>query len=120
MRFSKPRTASRLRRPISASSTATFFPCKARADPRLAVVVVLPTPPLPDVIVSILLFITITPYYSLRRTPPACPGERSVLLVLPGLYYITNCHAKCPHQREQRCRAVSYGSYLYCIHTWNP
>src|SRR5437588_1968649 len=61
MRFSKPRTASRLRRPISASSTATFFPCMARADPRLAVVVVLPTPPLPDVIVSILLLILLLP-----------------------------------------------------------
>ena len=31
------------------------------ADPRLAVVVVLPTPPLPDVIVSILLLILLLP-----------------------------------------------------------
>src|SRR5215471_1285821 len=57
MRFSSPRTASRLRRPISESTTATFLPCIARAVPRFAVVVVLPTPPLPDVIVITRLFI---------------------------------------------------------------
>src|SRR4051794_30590085 len=55
MRFSRPSTASRLRRPISASTTATFLPCIARAVPRFAVVVVFPTPPLPDVIVITLL-----------------------------------------------------------------
>src|SRR6266849_1407329 len=51
MRFSNPRTASRLRRPISESTTATFLPIIARAVPRFAVVVVLPTPPFPDVMV---------------------------------------------------------------------
>src|SRR5215469_6351404 len=60
MRFSNPITASRLRRPISASRTATFFPCIARAVPRLAVVVVLPTPPFPEVIVSTRLSIHIS------------------------------------------------------------
>src|ERR1700681_1181257 len=51
MRFSNPKTASRLRRPISESTTATFLPIIARAVPRFAVVVVLPTPPFPDVMV---------------------------------------------------------------------
>src|SRR5688572_14650490 len=42
-------TTSRLRSPMSASTRATECPSCARAAPRLAVVVVLPTPPLPDV-----------------------------------------------------------------------
>src|SRR5690606_37385035 len=41
----------RLRRPISASTQTTLFPSEARATPRLSVVVVFPTPPLPDVMV---------------------------------------------------------------------
>ncbi|CDN41843.1 hypothetical protein BN871_AN_00040 [Paenibacillus sp. P22] len=49
IRFSSPMTTSRLRRPISVSTMATFLPSRARAVPRLADVVVLPTPPLPDV-----------------------------------------------------------------------
>src|SRR5687768_2254278 len=49
MRFSRPRITSRLRSPMSASTTATFLPSLARATPRFAVVVVLPTPPLPEV-----------------------------------------------------------------------
>ena len=47
--FSSPITTSRFLRPISVSTRATFFPRNANAAPRLAVVVVLPTPPLPDV-----------------------------------------------------------------------
>src|SRR5690606_33734822 len=42
-------TTSRLRRPTSVSTTQTFSPSRANAAPTLAVVVVLPTPPLPDV-----------------------------------------------------------------------
>src|SRR6185436_12167945 len=49
MRFSRPMTTSRLRRPISASTSTTLAPSCAMAVPRLHVVVVLPTPPLPDV-----------------------------------------------------------------------
>src|SRR3979409_2311326 len=49
MRFSRPMTTSRLRRPMSASISTTVMPSCAIAAPRLAVVVVLPTPPLPDV-----------------------------------------------------------------------
>src|SRR5579883_151365 len=60
MRFSRPSTASKLRRPISESTTATFLFCIARAVPRFAVVVVLPTPPLPDVMVITLLSIGIS------------------------------------------------------------
>ena len=40
---------SRLRRPISASTTKVRCPFSASAAPRLAVVVVLPTPPFPEV-----------------------------------------------------------------------
>ncbi|MMZ63305.1 hypothetical protein D1872_255510 [compost metagenome] len=47
--FSRPITTSRLRRPISVSTRHTFLPSNASAVPILAEVVVLPTPPLPDV-----------------------------------------------------------------------
>src|SRR3990167_5475651 len=40
---------SRLRRPTSKSMTAVFFPALARPQAMLALVVVLPTPPLPEV-----------------------------------------------------------------------
>src|SRR5215510_7226285 len=49
MRFSRPITTSRLRRPMSASISTTLMPSCAMAVPRLQVVVVFPTPPLPDV-----------------------------------------------------------------------
>src|ERR1043165_8056780 len=49
MRFSRPITTSRLRSPMSASINTTLIPSCAIAAPRLQVVVVLPTPPLPDV-----------------------------------------------------------------------
>ncbi len=60
IRFSSPITTSRFLRPISASTRATFLPNTASPQPRFAVVVVLPTPPLP-------LVITIT---SLIHVPP--------------------------------------------------
>src|SRR5881394_2231039 len=49
MRRSQPMMRSRLRRPMSKSMTATFLPRRASPQPRLAAVVVLPTPPFPDV-----------------------------------------------------------------------
>src|SRR3984957_8458053 len=48
-RRSAPITRSRLRRPTSKSTTITFSPACASAAPSAAVVVVFPTPPLPDV-----------------------------------------------------------------------
>jgi hypothetical protein len=45
---------SRLRRPTSKSITAVFLPASARPDAKLALVVVLPTPPLPEVTTTIL------------------------------------------------------------------
>src|SRR5690606_15760478 len=48
-RRSHPMTRSRLRRPTSKSITATRCPRRARPQARLAAVVVLPTPPFPDV-----------------------------------------------------------------------
>src|SRR5688500_8052566 len=42
-------TTSRLRRPMSASISTTLCPSWASPVPRLAVAVVLPTPPLPEV-----------------------------------------------------------------------
>src|SRR5215213_6294021 len=48
-RRSAPITRSRLRRPTSKSTTATFCPLWASAAPSAAVEVVFPTPPLPEV-----------------------------------------------------------------------
>src|SRR4051812_3138345 len=48
-RRSAPITRSRLRRPTSKSTTTTFCPFWASAAPSAAVVVVFPTPPLPEV-----------------------------------------------------------------------
>src|SRR5688500_19147707 len=45
---------SRLRRPTSKSMTAVLWPARARPEAKLALVVVLPTPPLPDVTTMIL------------------------------------------------------------------
>src|ERR687892_645557 len=45
---------SRLRRPTSKSITAVLCPRSARPDAKLALVVVLPTPPLPEVTTTIL------------------------------------------------------------------
>src|SRR5258708_21343580 len=51
MRFSSPITTSRLRSPISPSMHTTLSPMAARATAIFAVVVVLPTAPLPEVMV---------------------------------------------------------------------
>src|SRR5688572_8238588 len=48
-RRSQPMIRSRLRRPTSKSMTATLWPRRARPQAREALVVVLPTPPLPEV-----------------------------------------------------------------------
>ena len=48
MRFSKPKRRSKFLKPKSASRTAVVEPLFASAIPRLAVKVVLPTPPLPE------------------------------------------------------------------------
>src|SRR5262245_38962570 len=62
-------TTSRFRSPISASMATTLWPRAARAALKFAVVVVLPTPPLPEVIVMtvalISLFLILTvPWFS--------------------------------------------------------
>src|SRR3954462_4072847 len=48
-RRSQPMIRSRLRRPTSKSITAVLWPRMARPEAKLALEVVLPTPPLPDV-----------------------------------------------------------------------
>jgi len=48
MRFSNPRRRSKFLKPKSASNTAVVAPLPARAMPRFAVKVVLPTPPFPE------------------------------------------------------------------------
>ncbi len=60
-RRSAPITKSRLRRPTSKSTTATFCPACASAAPSAAVVVVLPTPPLPDVTTRTLAMLAVSP-----------------------------------------------------------
>src|SRR5246127_598550 len=52
-RRSQPMIRSRLRRPTSKSITAVLWPRSARPDEKLALVVVLPTPPLPEVTTTI-------------------------------------------------------------------
>src|SRR4249920_29717 len=53
-RRSQPMMRSRLRRPTSKSITAVLWPRSARPEAKLALVVVLPTPPLPEVTTMIL------------------------------------------------------------------
>ena len=48
MRFSNPKRRSKFLKPKSASNTAVVAPLLASAMPRLAVKVVLPTPPFPE------------------------------------------------------------------------
>ena len=48
--FSNPITTSKFLSPMSVSTNTTFLSASANAAPKLAVVVVLPTPPFPDVI----------------------------------------------------------------------
>src|SRR3982751_1133224 len=52
-RRSQPMIKWRLRRPTSKSMTAVLWPRSARPDEKLALVVVLPTPPLPEVTTTI-------------------------------------------------------------------
>jgi len=56
MRFSNPRRRSKFLKPKSASNTAVVAPLLASAMPRLAVKVVLPTPPLPEQIYIVRVF----------------------------------------------------------------
>src|ERR1700761_2589414 len=58
-RRSQPMMRSRLRRPTSKSMTGVLLPRRARADAKLAPVVVLPTPPLPEV-TTMIFAITLT------------------------------------------------------------
>src|SRR5690606_2259298 len=53
-RRSQPMMRSRLRKPTSKSITAVLWPRRARPAAKLALVVVLPTPPLPEVTTTIL------------------------------------------------------------------
>src|SRR4051812_8414930 len=53
-RRSQPMMRSRLRRPTSKSMTAVLWPASASPEAKLALVVVLPTPPLPEVTTMIL------------------------------------------------------------------
>jgi len=56
MRFSNPRRRSKFLKPKSASNTAVVAPLLARAMPRFAVKVVLPTPPFPEQISIVRVF----------------------------------------------------------------
>jgi len=56
MRFSNPKRRSKFLKPKSASNTAVVDPLLASAMPRFAVRVVLPTPPLPELIYIVRVF----------------------------------------------------------------
>src|SRR5215218_8102231 len=79
-RRSAPITRSRLRRPTSKSTTTTLSPPCANAAPRAAVVVVLPTPPLPDVTTST--FAIQTP----SCDASALTGDPDCAALKPGLH----------------------------------
>ena len=64
MRFSSPITTSRFRRPMSASIETTRWPRMAKATLTFAVAVVLPTPPLPDVMVITFALMCLSPFPS--------------------------------------------------------
>src|ERR1700722_8666256 len=66
-RRSAPSTRSRLRKPTSKSTTTTFSPICASAAPSAAVVVVLPTPPLPDVTTRTLAILPISQKQLIQR-----------------------------------------------------
>src|SRR5579872_1888870 len=75
-RRSAPMTRSRLRRPTSKSTTATFCPVRASAAPSAAVDVVLPTPPLPDVTtITLPIGLLQRPYSFHRCDIEGFPGE---------------------------------------------
>ena len=57
MRFSKPSRRSKFLKPKSASNTAVVAPLLASAIPKFAVKVVLPTPPLPEQINIVRVFL---------------------------------------------------------------
>src|SRR5579885_3360168 len=98
IRFSRPSTASRLRKPISESSTTTFLPCMASAVPRFAVVVVLPTPPFPDVIVITLLSIGI----SLKQLQFNCGRKKYGVRQSKQTAFFLYCHESTPHEGDIR------------------
>src|SRR6185503_12157332 len=83
-RRSHPMMRSRLRRPMSKSMTATFLPRLASPHARLAEVVVLPTPPLPEVTTMISVNALALP--SLSR---ADPREVQVIAREPCLHGLT-------------------------------
>src|SRR3569623_768909 len=77
-RRSAPITRSRLRKPTAKSTTTTLSPRCASAAPSAAVVVVLPTPPLPDVTTSTLAISKIS-FWSVQR------GNSHGVALQPGL-----------------------------------
>src|SRR5690606_18221110 len=74
-RRSQPMIRSRLRRPTSKSITATFLRWRARPQARLALVVVLPTPPLPEVTT---ITSAVRPWASVSLVDPACGSATAV------------------------------------------
>src|SRR6476659_3326473 len=68
-RRSHPMIRSRLRRPTSKSITAVLWPASASPEAKLALVVVLPTPPLPEV-TTMILAIPIFPLLSVVLLEP--------------------------------------------------
>src|SRR4029077_3021588 len=76
---------SRLRRPTSKSMTATFLPRLARPTASEALVVVLPTPPLPDV-TTIISVNVILPFFPARASTRSEFRQHQTIAVEPGLH----------------------------------
>ena len=92
-RRSHPMIKSRFRKPTSKSITTVLKPRKARPDEKLALVVVLPTPPLPEVTTTI--FVMNKPLITYKNATrnfttfalPTCRlAKRPALLCLPLLW----------------------------------
>src|SRR5947208_11188940 len=87
-RRSQPITRSRLRSPTSKSMTTVLWPRNASPAPKAAAVVVLPTPPLPDVMTTTLAkdppcAARARQPYCRRRHFPARQERRATLIAIP-------------------------------------
>src|SRR5690606_17540713 len=81
-RRSQPMIRSRLRRPTSKSTMAVLCPRRARPVPMAALVVVLPTPPLPEVTTRILAKVIYPKYLKIKAFLSWNGGLSNAFLVL--------------------------------------
>lgn len=76
---------SRLRRPTSKSMTTVFFPFKAKPAAIFALVVVLPTPPLPEV--TTIIFATLCTLFQKNVLPSLGRNAFDIYLIVLQAYF---------------------------------